>query len=89
MVTFPLVFYLPPLLGPTPVDAKTVAAIVATQIFFSTMVGGAAHFRSDRVQWRLAFAAGLSSALAVFVGRPIDDCFSPIIGVCDKFVGRN
>ena len=81
VVMFPLLYYVPSLIGLAPIDAKTVAAIVITQVFFSTMVGGAAHFRSGRVHWRLAIAFGLSSALAAFtaafVGHPIDDCFSP------------
>ena len=68
VVMFPLLYYAPPLIGLAPIDAKTVAAIVITQVFFSTMVGGAAHFRSGRVQWRLAFAAGISSAVGAFLG---------------------
>jgi hypothetical protein len=68
VVMFPLLYYVPPLVGLAPLGAKTVAAIVVTQVFFSTMVGGAAHFRSGRVQWRLAFMAGMSSAVGAFLG---------------------
>ncbi|MDP2604085.1 MAG: sulfite exporter TauE/SafE family protein [Deltaproteobacteria bacterium] len=67
VVMFPLLYYVPPLIGLAPIDAKTVAAIVITQVFFSTMVAGAAHFRSGRVHWRLAFTAGISSAVGAFL----------------------
>ena len=68
VVMFPLLYYVPPLVGLAPLDARTVAAIVVAQVFFSTMVGGAAHFRSGRVHWRLAYTGGISSALGAFLG---------------------
>jgi len=71
VVMFPFLYYVPPLLGLQPLDAKTVAAIVVSQVFFSTIVGGAAHFRSHRVQWRLALVAGLSSATGSFFAAAI------------------
>jgi uncharacterized membrane protein YfcA len=68
VVMFPLLYYVPPLLGLEPLDAKTVAAIVAAQVFFSTIVGGAAHVRTGRVHWKIAVTSGSSSAVAAFVG---------------------
>ena len=53
VLMFPLLFYVPPLLGLVPMDVKTVAAIVASQVFFSTLTGGTAHLRSGQVQGRL------------------------------------
>jgi len=71
VVMFPFLYYVPPLLGLEPLDAKTVAAVVVSQVFFSTIVGGVAHFRSHRVQWRLALVAGLSSAAGSFFAGAI------------------
>lgn len=68
VLMFPLLYYVPPLLGMVALDVKTVAALVVTQVFFSTVVAGIAHFRSKRVQWRIAFAAGVISAVGAFSG---------------------
>ena len=68
VVMFPLLLYIPPLLGFTHLDAKTVAAVVVAQVFFSTAVAGAAHFRSGRVHRRLTLVAGLTSAGGAFLG---------------------
>jgi uncharacterized protein len=68
VVMFPLLYYVPPLLGLERLDAKTVAAVVMTQVFFSTLVGGLAHRRSGRVHRRIALVAGIASAVGSFVG---------------------
>jgi uncharacterized protein len=68
VVMFPLLYYVPPLLGLERLDAKTVAAVVVAQVFFSTIVGGTAHLRAGRVHWRIAVTSGSSSAAAAFVG---------------------
>jgi uncharacterized protein len=68
VVMFPLLYYLPPLLSLERLDAKTVAAVVITQVFFSSVVGGLAHLRSGRVHGRIALVAGTASAVASFVG---------------------
>lgn len=65
---FPLLYYLPPLVGLERLDAKTVAAVVVTQVFFSSGVGGLAHLRSGRVHRRITLIAGTASAVAAFVG---------------------
>jgi uncharacterized membrane protein YfcA len=68
VVMFPLLYYLPPLLGMERLDAKTVAAVVMTQVFFSTLIGGMAHLRGGRVHGRIALAAGITSAMGSFLG---------------------
>jgi uncharacterized protein len=68
VLMFPLLFYVPPLIGAAALDAKTVAAIVVCQVFFSTLAGGFAHFRAGRVQGRLALTAGTLSAISAFAG---------------------
>ena len=68
VVMFPLLLYIPPLFGFTDLDAKTVAAVVVAQVFFSAAVAGAAHFRSGRVHRQLTLIAGLTSAGGAFLG---------------------
>ena len=68
VLMFPLLYYVPPLLGIARMDAKTVAAIVVSQVFFSTLTGGIAHFRSGHVQTRMAVTAGTISAVTAFTG---------------------
>ena len=68
VVMFPLLLYVPSLLGFAEVDAKTVAAIVVTQVFFSTLVAGSAHFRSGRIHRSLTLIAGITSACGAFLG---------------------
>jgi len=68
VVMFPMLYYVPPLLGLERLDAKTVAAVVMTQVFFSALVGGLAHRRSGRVHGRIALVAGIASALGSFLG---------------------
>ena len=71
VLMFPLLYYVPPLLGIDRIDAKTVAAIVVSQVFFSTLTGGIAHFRSGRVQTRMAVTAGTISAVTAFAGSVV------------------
>ena len=68
VLMFPLLYYVPPLLGLERFDAQTVAAVVVSQVFFSALVGGMAHLRSGRVHRRLVIVAGTASALGAFGG---------------------
>jgi uncharacterized protein len=68
VLMFPLLYFIPPLFGVERLDANTVAAIVVSQVFFSTLSGGVAHSRTGRVNWRIAFIAGATSAVGSFVG---------------------
>jgi uncharacterized protein len=68
VVMFPLLFYVPPLLGFQRIDANTVAALVVSQVVFSTIVAGFAHLRSGRVQWRIGVTAGAISAVGSLIG---------------------
>lgn len=71
VVMFPLLFYIPPALGLESLDTKTVAAVVVSQVFFSTLIGGAAHWRSGRVHGRITLAGGPASAAGSFFGGVI------------------
>jgi uncharacterized protein len=68
VLMFPLLYFVPPIFGVERLDANTVAAIVVSQVFFSTLSGGVAHSRTGRVNWRIAFIAGATSAVGSFVG---------------------
>lgn len=68
VLMFPLLYYVPPLLGLERFDAQTVAAVVVSQVFFSSLVGGVAHLRSGQVQGSLAMVAGVVSAAGSLAG---------------------
>jgi uncharacterized membrane protein YfcA len=69
LLLFPLLLYLPPALGLASIDAKTVAALVVSQVFFAGVIGGIAHWRQGRVHKKLTvIAAATSSAGALFGG---------------------
>ena len=68
VLMFPLLYYVPPLLGLERLDAQTVAAVVISQVFFSSLVGGMAHLRSGRVKGRVVAVAGAVSAAGSFAG---------------------
>jgi len=68
VVMFPLLLYVPSLLGFPTLHAKTVAAVVVAQVFFSASVAGMAHFRSGRVHRQLTLIAGMTSAGGAFMG---------------------
>jgi len=68
LLLFPLLLYLPPYLGLEAIDAKTVAALVVSQVFFSGVVGGAAHWRSGRIHKQLIVVGAIASSLGAFFG---------------------
>jgi uncharacterized membrane protein YfcA len=68
ILLFPLLLYLPPLLGLEALDAKTVAALVISQVFFAGIIGGAAHWRKGRVHKKLTLVGALTSAVGAFIG---------------------
>ena len=68
LLLFPLLLYVPPLLGLEILDAKTVAAVVVSQVFFSTLIGGTAHWRSGHVHGRLTLVAGVAAMAGSFLG---------------------
>lgn len=68
VVMFPLLYYVPPLFGVAPLDAKTVAAVVSSQVFFSALVGGWAHLRTGQVHSGITVTAGIASAAGALIG---------------------
>ena len=65
---FPLLLYVPPLLGLESLNVRTVAALVISQVFFASLIGGTAHWRSGRVHGRLTLVAALTAASGSLVG---------------------
>ena len=68
VLLFPLLLYVPPLLGLESLNVRTVAALVICQVFFATLIGGTAHWRSGRVHARLTLVAALNAASGSLVG---------------------
>lgn len=68
LLLFPLLLYLPPYLGFEAIDARTVAALVISQVFFAGLIGGAAHWRKGRVHKKLTLVGAIASAIGSFVG---------------------
>lgn len=68
VVLFPLLLYVPPLLGFESLDIRTVAALVVCEIFFATLAAGSAHWRRGRVHWPVTVVAGAASAAGSLTG---------------------
>lgn len=68
LLLFPLLLYVPPYLGLEAIDAKTVAALVLSQVFFGGLVGGVAHWRHGRVHGKLILVGGIASSAGAFFG---------------------
>jgi len=68
ILLFPLLIYLPPLLGLEPIDAKTAAALVISLVFFAGLIGGTAHLRKGRVHKKLTIVGAAASAFGAFMG---------------------
>jgi uncharacterized membrane protein YfcA len=77
VVTFPLLLYVPPLLGVGVLDPKAVAAIAVTQVLFACISGALAHGRSGQVSRSLAVTAGLFTTVGAFVGGVASKALSP------------
>ena len=76
VMMFPLLYYIPPLFGLSRLDAVTVAAVVISQVFFSTIIGGMAHLRHRRVHRRVVLGAGPASAIGSFAGAVLSGSVS-------------
>ena len=68
ILLFPLLLYLPPYFGLAPLDPKTAAALVISEVFFAGAVGGAAHWQRGRVHNRLTVIGAVSSATGALIG---------------------
>jgi len=68
LLLFPLLLHVPPLLGMEGLDARTVAALVITQVFFSGVIAGTGHWRRGRVHGELTLTAAVASAAGSFAG---------------------
>ncbi len=76
VLLFPLLIYVPPFLGLESLGIKTVAALVVAEVFFATLTGGIAHWRSGHVERHLTLTCGLASAAGSFFGGVAGGVFS-------------
>ena len=65
---FPLLLYVPPLLGIESLDVKSAAALVVSQVFFASLIGRTAHWRSGRVHGKLTLVAAVAAMASSFLG---------------------
>ena len=65
---FTLLLYVPPLLGIESLDVKSAAALVVSQVFFASLIGGTAHWRSGRVHVKLTLVAAVAAMASSFLG---------------------
>jgi len=68
VLLFPLLLYVPPLLGIESLDVKSAAALVVSQVFFASLIGGTAHWRSGRVHGKLTLVAAVAAMASSFLG---------------------
>ncbi len=68
VLLFPLLLYVPSLLGLTSLDVKTVAALVMSQVFFASLIGGIAHWRGGRGHPRVTLVASVAAVAGSFLG---------------------
>jgi uncharacterized membrane protein YfcA len=68
LVMFPLLLYVPPLLGVGALDVKSVAAVTMVQVFVAALSGVAVHRRYQAVNRELTWVGGLAMAVASFAG---------------------
>ena len=65
---FPLLLYMPPFIGIESLDVRSAAALVVSQVFFASLIGGAAHWRSRRVHGKLTLVAAVAAMAGSFFG---------------------
>jgi uncharacterized membrane protein YfcA len=68
ILTIPLLFYVPPLLGVGVLDIKLVAGVTMSQVLAASLIGAAIHGGAGAVHRPLAVVAGTSMAVAALVG---------------------
>ena len=68
IVTIPLLFYIPPLLGVGALDIKLVAGVTMGQVLAASLVGAAVHGGAGAVHRSLAVIAGTSMGAASLAG---------------------
>jgi hypothetical protein len=71
VVTFPLLLYIPRVVGVGDFDPKTVAGIVVTQVLFACLSGAVAHGRSGQISRPLAVTSGTVTTIGSFLGAVV------------------
>ncbi|SCB72339.1 hypothetical protein GA0061096_0061 [Fictibacillus enclensis] len=68
IINYPILLYVPPLLGYAGFGAHYVSGIVAVQVFFSTLAGLVAYRKGGFIDTKLLMIMGLSSLTGSFIG---------------------
>jgi uncharacterized membrane protein YfcA len=68
IVMVPLLLYVPPALGFTPLGMKLVAGMTTVQSFAGALSGAFGHQRFKRIHWPLVAAVGVPMTVSSFVG---------------------
>jgi len=68
IIKYPLLLYIPPLLGVAAYSAQEVAAISAVQVFFSTLAGGWAYRKDRFIHPTLVAYMGTAIIIGSFLG---------------------
>lgn len=68
IIKYPMLLYIPPLLGLTAFTAHEVAGISAIQVFFATISGVLAYRKSGYIHLKLLLYMGVSILIGSFIG---------------------
>src|SRR5690625_3406488 len=68
IIKYPLILYIPPLLGVGMFTASEVAGISAVQVFFASLAGMFAFRKGGYLNKRLIFTMGISVLIGSFAG---------------------
>lgn len=68
IIKYPMLLYIPPILGFAAFTAQEVSAISAVQVFFATIAGVFAYRKSGLVNGRLVLYMGIPIVIGSFVG---------------------
>lgn len=68
IINYPMILYIPPLLGFASFTAHEVSGITAVQVFFSTLAGAWAYRKSGYIHKTLVFYMGISILIGSFAG---------------------
>ena len=68
IVKYPMLLYLPPLLGFAAFTAQEVSAVSAVQVFFATLAGMFAYRKGGFINKKLVLAMGIPIIVGSFIG---------------------
>ena len=76
IINYPMLLYIPALLGITAMTAHQVTGVVAVQVFFSTLAGVMAYRKGGYLHKKIIFSMGLSVLTGSVIGSFSSNAFS-------------